>query len=101
MNTTKNYSDLDEMVSGMLAISTRADGKQTLTKDQAILLVQAHISASTPCQDMQNSTNHLQENCCGSCQRHPTSSLSAQPMNQDQAVRLQLTHQQVQAKPTP
>ncbi|HCA5292487.1 TPA: hypothetical protein MW255_001055 [Acinetobacter baumannii] len=101
MDTTQINPVLDAMVDGMIAISTRADGNQTLTKEQATLLIQAHISSVAPCQCMQNSTTPQQENCCDSYPHHPTSFLSVQQMNQDQAAHLQSVHQLEQSTPTP
>ena len=43
-----NQQNLDELVAGMVAIGTRADGRKTLTEEQATLLVQAHSASALP-----------------------------------------------------
>lgn len=54
MNTNLLSTELDEMAAGMVAIGTRANGKQTLTTDQATLLLQANYSS----QQHQTKTSH-------------------------------------------
>lgn len=100
MNTSNQYPNIDEMVAGMIAVATRANGSKVLTKEKATLLIQDHISASEPRQCKQNSTDHLPENCLGSYQHHSTCALYVQQENLDQADHSPLTHQQGQAKPT-
>lgn len=89
----------DEMIAGMLAQTTRANGTQTLSTAQATLLVQDHISVSALDQDGQSKEDHLQEKDC-SCLHHSTFSSNVQKAQQDLTDHLQSVHQQEQSKPT-
>ena len=100
MKTNQQKTDFEEIVAGMVAISNRANGKQTLNTKQATLLVQSHICASTPCQCEQNTTNRQQEKNHDSFVNQSTLSLYAQQENQGQVDHSQPTHQQEQSKPT-
>lgn len=100
MDTNQQNTNFDEMVAGAVAISTRANGKQTLNTEQATLLVQAHICASTPCQCEQNTTNRQQEKNPDSFVNQSSSSLYALQVHQGRVDHSQPIHQQVQSKPT-
>ena len=100
MDTNTKNSAIEEMAAGMVAIGTRANGKQTLPTEQATLLLQAHISASTLCQYSQNSTDHQQEKSPDSFANQPSSSLCVQQVNQGRVDHSQPIHQQEQSKPT-
>lgn len=100
MNKLNQHPDTDEMVAGMIAVATRANGKKALTEEQATLLVQGHISASESYQGKQNSTDRLQGNYRGFYPQHSTCALFAQQENQDQADHLPPIHQQEQSTPT-
>lgn len=98
MNTNQT-SPIDQMVAGMVAVATRVDGKQTLNTENATLLVQAHICASTLDQCEQNTTNRQQEKNPDSFVNQSSSSLYAQQVNQGRADHSQPIHQQEQSKP--
>lgn len=89
----------DEIIAGMLSQTTRADGTQTMSNEQATRLVQDHISVSTLVQDVQNKEVHQPEKDCP-CSHHLTFSSNAQREQQDLTDHLQQVRQQEQSKPT-